>query len=433
MELRDGYKKTEIGVIPEDWDCSNWSDVFGGFTSGATPYRAIKSYYNGNIRWITSGELNYSVIYDTIEHISEEARVKTNLKIHPVGTFLMAITGLEAEGTRGSCAVVGNPSTTNQSCMAIYGTEQVLVDYLFYYYCMHGNELALKYCQGTKQQSYTAKIAKLLPIIYPKSIKEQQAIATALSDIDGLISSLAKLIDKKKNIKQGAMQELLTGRKRLDGFSGEWEVRTLGDLFGFNGGHSASREQLSLEGYCYLHYGDIHGSNKTFIDVDKEYMEIPKLDISLRKISKVKLLQDGDVVFVDASEDDEGTSKHIVVQNPNNIPFISGLHTIVSKSKNEYLDKKFKQYCFQSSEIKSQFKFYAVGTKVSGISRSTIAKINLRFPASKEEQAAIANILSDMDKEIETLGQKLNKYKEIKQGMMQELLSGRIRLFGEVV
>lgn len=273
---------------------------------------------------------------------------------------------------------------------------------------------------------YTEHIKSLKMAVPP--LPEQTAIAEALSDMDSLIASLEKLIAKKHSIKQGAMQELLTGKKRLSWFSGEWENKTMGELFSFGGGYSASREQLTTNGYCYLHYGDIHGSNKTFVDVDSEHISIPKLDIPINKVAKDKLLEDGDVVFVDASEDDEGASKHIVVRNPNNNPFISGLHTIVSKSKDSTIDKKYRQFCFQTSDIKKQFKFYAVGTKVSGISRSNIVKIIIPIPPTLEEQAAIAQILSDMDEEIEKLTAKLNKYKAIKQGMMQELLTGRIRL-----
>jgi type I restriction enzyme S subunit len=95
------------------------------------------------------------------------------------------------------------------------------------------------------------------------------------------------------------MQQLLTGQKRLPGFSGEWEVKTLGDLFACSGGYSASRDQLSSEGRCYLHYGDIHKSSKTFIDVRAEYQDIPKLNIPLKRVSAKSLLEDGDVVFVE--------------------------------------------------------------------------------------------------------------------------------------
>ena len=165
--MQQEYKNTELGVIPEDWECTVWGNAGSGFSSGATPYRAITKYYSGNIKWVTSGELNYNVIFDTLEHISDEAKVKTNLKLHPANTFLMAITGLEAAGTRGSCAILGVPATTNQSCMAIYGTSKLDVKYLFYFYTKNGDDLAFKFCQGTKQQSFTAAIVKKLPIVLP--------------------------------------------------------------------------------------------------------------------------------------------------------------------------------------------------------------------------------------------------------------------------
>lgn len=296
--------------------------------------------------------------------------------------------------------------------------------YVFYLYSFIDLE---RFATGSGVPTLNRNDIHLYEVLCPP-LPEQQAIATALSDIDGLIHSLTKLINKKKNIKRGAVQELLTGRKRLEGFSGVWRKKLLGDLFTFGGGYSASWAQLSVTGHCYLHYGNIHGSDKQFIDVEKEYAEIPKLDIPLSKVSGDKMLHDGDVVFVDASEDDEGASKHVVIVNPKSVPFISGLHTIVAKSKNDLLDKRFKGYCFQSPDIKEQFKFYAVGTKVKGVNRNSIAKIVLHFPPSKSEQTAIADILSDMDAEIEALEQKRAKYQALKQGMMQELLTGRIRL-----
>ena len=119
--------------------------------------------------------------------------------------------------------------------------------------------------------------------------------------------------------------------------------------------------------------------------------------------------------------------RHIVVKNLNRIPYISGLHTIVAKSKDNSVNDDYKRYCFQSAYIKSQFKFYAVGTKVSGISKTNIAKIEISLTAL-DEQTRIATILSDMDAEISALETKLAKYKQIKQGMMQELLTGKTRL-----
>ena len=144
-------------------------------------------------------------------------------------------------------------------------------------------------------------------------------------------------------------------------------------------------------------------------------------------MSSASLLADGDVVFVDASEDDAGTSKHVVVVNKHKKPFISGLHTIVAKSKTNELAHDYRRYCFQTPSVKQQFLFYSVGTKVSGISKSNIPKLSIPVPPLPE-QTAIAKMLSDMDAELAALEQRRDKTRALKQGMMQELLTGRTRL-----
>jgi type I restriction enzyme S subunit len=245
--------------------------------------------------------------------------------------------------------------------------------------------------------------------------------------MDVLLNGMDRLIAKKRDLKQAAMQQLLTGKTRLPGFSGEWEVMRLGDLFKFSGGYSASRDQLSTEGYCYLHYGDIHGSSKTTIDTRVDHQDIPKLNISLKRVSPNSLLMDGDVVFVDASEDDEGTSKHVVVVNKDGLPFISGLHTIVAKARTTKLAHEYRRYCFQTAAIRMQFMFYAVGTKVSGISKTNIAKLTMPVP-SVPEQTAIAAMLSDIDAELSALEARRDKTRALKKAMIQELLTGRTRL-----
>lgn len=209
-----GMKQTEIGEISADWRLATFGDAMVECFSGATPYRGRPEFYKGQIPWITSSELNYNTIDDAVEKITSDAVRLTNLRMVPKGTFLMAITGLEAAGTRGSCAITGIEAATNQSCMAIIPNSKLLTEYLFHYYVFKGEELAFKYCQGTKQQSYTAGLVKLLPIALP-TVYEQQAIATVLSDIDAEITALEARRAKTQAIKQGMMQELLTGRTRL--------------------------------------------------------------------------------------------------------------------------------------------------------------------------------------------------------------------------
>ena len=139
------------------------------------------------------------------------------------------------------------------------------------------------------------------------------------------------------------------------------------------------------------------------------------------------MLKDGDVVFVDASEDDEGASRHVVIVNKENIPFISGLHTIVAKSKTDELTHEYRSYCFQTAAIRQQFLFYAVGTKVTGISKTNIGRIKLTFPCVRE-QRAIAEVLIDMDEELMALETRRKKTLDLKQAIMQELLTGKTRL-----
>jgi type I restriction enzyme, S subunit len=207
--------QTRLPGFHGEWEIKPLGDLISHCFSGATPRRNRPDYYKGNIRWITSGELNYNVITDTAEKITSEAVANTNLAIVPKGTFLMAITGLEAEGTRGACGIVGEPSTTNQSCMAVFPTGELVADYLFHYYMLHGKSLALQYCQGTKQQSYTAKLVKQLPIALPPTTAEQTAVAAVLKDMDAELAMLEQRLDKTRALKQAMMQELLTGKTRL--------------------------------------------------------------------------------------------------------------------------------------------------------------------------------------------------------------------------
>ncbi len=421
-----GYKQTEIGVIPEDWIIVKVVDACFKIQDGThfSPQIGGNDYLYITSRNIRFGYLDISNAnrIDKVQHqlIYRRCDVKKGdllLTKDGASTGNAAINNLGEEFSLLSSVAFLRFQPNHH--YAAYFLQQILTS--------SGQRQIQDSMVGNAITSLTLEKIKKLRFPVPPHLSEQEAIAQALTDADALIESLEQLITKKCQIKQGAMQELLTGKRRLPGFSGEWEVKLLGDLFDFSGGLSASRDQLSTEGYCYLHYGDIHTSNKTFIDVKNEKQDIPKLDIPLKKVSSASLLESGDVVFVDASEDDEGTSRHVVVFNEDKIPFISGLHTIVAKSKTNELDYQYRRYCFQTTDVKQQFRFFAVGTKVSGISKTNIVKITLPVP-SVEEQASIASILSDMDTEIAALGEKLEKSRRVKQGMMQELLTGRIRL-----
>ena len=394
MNIPQGYKQTEFGLIPLDWDLCTFKDVLATFSSGATPYRGIPEYYNGDVRWISSGELNYNHIYDTLEHISQQAVRNTNLRIHKPGTFLMAITGLEAEGTRGRCAFVGAPSATNQSCLAINGTDKMCAEYLFWFYRMWGQYLAFKYCQGTKQQSYTADIVKKLPIYGPKDIAEQRAIAEALSDVDGLIAALDKKIAKKRLLKQGAMQQLLTGKKRLPGFTDEWKYVALEHLLEYE-----QPTKYLVQSTDYIESGmPVLTAGKTFIlgytaENKGIYTNLPV------------------IIFDDFTTD----SKYVTM------PFKA------KSSAMKMLQLKDRRYNLRLVyELMQLIQFPLYDHQRYWISE--YSKLQVYIPSNFKEQQAIATILSDMDKEIADLEAQRDKYRLLKSGMMQKLLTGQIRL-----
>jgi type I restriction enzyme, S subunit len=443
MAVRAGYKQTEVGVIPVEWEVVTLNEI-------SRNNGLVRGPFGGTLKkeiFVESGFKVYeqrNAIYGSTKlgnYFINEQKYKELIRfsVKP-GDFIIS-----CSGTIGKIFQIPERAPDgiiNQALLKIQ-VDPMIIEPMFFMLFFRWDKFQNKIIdnsQGGAMQNLVGMDVFKSTLFPLPPLPEQHVIAEVLADVDGLIEALDALIAKKSAIMQGAMQQLLSGKTRLPGFGGggfkqtevgvipaEWEVETFGDLFDFSGGYSASRAQLSVDGHPYLHYGDIHKSDKTYIDIQSEYQKIPKLKISLDRISRKTLLDDGDVVFVDASEDDEGASKHVVVINKGSIPFISGLHTIVAKSKTDDLNHKYRRYCFQSTNIRQQFRFFAVGTKVTGISKTNIAKLLLPLP-SLPEQHVIAEALSDMDTEIAALEQRRAKTVALKHGMMQELLTGKTRL-----
>jgi len=422
MEVRPGYKLTEVGVIPEEWEVSTVGREFSvqlGKMLDSKRNVGVEKPYLGNraVQWDRIDIVDLPTVPMSSSDLDKFRLRKGDL--------------LVCEGGEVGRAAIWNGSL--EECYyqkALHRLRPLrefdarLMVAILWQWSTRG--LLANYVTQTSIAHLPREKFMEVPIPRPP-LPEQRAITAALSDVDALLGGLDRLIAKKRNLKQAAMQQLLTGRTRLPRFHGQWEMKRWGDLFKFSGGYSASRDQLSTEGHCYLHYGDIHGSTKTYVDTDADYQDIPKLNVHLSRVSPDSRLRDGDVVFVDASEDDEGTSRHVVVVNKTDMPFISGLHTIVAKPRTSELVHEYQRYCFQTAAIRQQFLFYAVGTKVSGISKTNIARLTLPVP-SAPEQTAIAAVLSEMDAELSALEARRDKTRALKQGMMQELLRGSTRL-----
>lgn len=199
----------------------------------------------------------------------------------------------------------------------------------------------------------------------------------------------------------------------------DWGKHYFKDLYDFYGGLGIPREKLGKTGVLYLHYGDMHTSERMYIDLDKDIDKLPRYD---KNVSKDQMLLNGDIVFVDASEDYEGTCKTFVIYNKNDLPLVAGLHTFFGRNKTNLLNIDFQKYLTKIPEIKKQIFKYVQGYKVYGISRENISKIYVNLP-NNDEQENIAKILDCATRQVELQEQLVDKLKVQKKALMQKLLT----------
>lgn len=256
---------------------------------------------------------------------------------------------------------------------------------------------------------------KKLLIPFPTLLIEQEAIAEALSDADAMIASLEQILAKKRHIKQGAMQDLLTGQKRLPGFDGEWEERSLGEIADIRGGGTPSTNQHDLWN------GDVPWCTPTDITALNgcKYIVETKNMITQKGLafSSAELITQNSIIMTSRATIGE-CAINIIPLTTN-----QGFKNFVPAAG---VDVDFLYYILITQ--KAGFVGLCVGSTFLEIGKKQLQKYVIRLPVEKGEQTAIAAILSDMDAEIDALEAKLTKARQIKQGMMQELLTGRIRL-----
>ena len=432
QEIPNGYLKTEHGIFPSDWSVLTLDDVCS-FVGGAQPEKSVFSYkeQSGYIRLIQIRD--YKSDKDIVYIPEKLARKKCSTIDIMIGRYGPPIFQI-LRGIEGAYNVA-----------LIKATPKENIEREFLYYFLKNDSL-FELMDMLSQRS-SGQTGVELPALKSYTIglppkKEQTAIANALSDVDALISELEKLIAKKQAIKTATMQQLLTGRTRLQQFAlradgtpkgtkpselGEipedWEVKTYGEVFTFLSTSTNSRADLSEDGdFGYVHYGDIHTEWNNKLDLNKE--RLPRIS---KNIVSSAFVMDGDLIMADASEDYEGIGKTVEVFNVGNKQLVAGLHTFLLRDKEKVLADGFRGYLHSIPAVKSSFDRLATGMKVYGISKNNLSSVCIPVP-SLEEQTAIATILSDMDAEIHALEQRLGKTRQIKQGMMQKLLTGKIRL-----
>ena len=307
-------------------------------------------------------------------------------------------------------------------------------------YCFQTQQIRAEIILGctytTRALTNGTQLSKIQLPIPP--LPEQKAIAEALSDIDHLIATTEKLIAKKKDIKKGLMQELLTGKRRvitgatekvkaseLGEIPADWNVLKISDVFRFITNNTHSRSAMNSNGgkYRNIHYGDILTKYNEIVDCASDEIPFLNADIAVRENA---LLHTGDVVIADTAED-EAVGKVVEILNADKFAICSGLHTVALRPQERMFAHGFLGYFMNSEIFHSSLLPYVTGIKVSSISKTTIKNAFVLCPPLNE-QTIIASALRDVDKDINAQIMKLSKLQMLKSGMMSELLTGRIRL-----
>jgi type I restriction enzyme S subunit len=399
MELTNQkYRVSEVGMIPYEWDVKELGDI-AYVIGGGTPSTFNVDYWNGDINWFTPTEIGlkkYS--YESIRKITKKGLENSSARLLPVGSIL-----LTSRAGIGDVSILMKEACTNQGFQSLVAKEGINSEFL-YYIVSTLKQLLLKNASGSTFLEISPRKVKAILVAFPPTLIEQTAIATALSDTDVLIEGLEKLIAKKQNIKQGTMQELLSGKKRLNGYNEKWEEKRLGRLVKFQVGFpfSANYFNQKEEGIRLVKNRDLKSDDQVFYfdaEYPKEYL-VHNGDILVG--------MDGDFLLCNWSKGEALLNQRvgrIVKLNDINLTF---LYFYLQKYLTEIQEK-------------------TASTTVKHLSHSIIENIVLPLPCV-EEQKDISDILSNMTIEIEKINQHLHKYKMIKQGMMQELLTGKIRL-----
>lgn len=297
--------------------------------------------------------------------------------------------------------------------------KDVLGKYFYYWFSKNFFAEVAKYTAKSSVDSVRRQMIAGMVIPLP-SIEEQQKIVGILSDIDTLITNLQKLICKKKDIRQGTMQMLVTGKKRLDGFSGDWVKINLAKnsrLKARIGWQGLTTAEYLDEGYSYLITGTdfkdgrINWNDCHYVNYDR-YVQDPNIQVS-----------NGDLLLTK-----DGTIGKVAYISDLNRPATLNSGVFVMKPITDAYTAHFMFYVLESSVFKDFLQQLSAGSTINHLYQKDLVKFDLYVPPTTEEQEAITGILFDMDLDIYKIEEKLSKYQKIKQGMMEELLSGKVRL-----
>ncbi|MDU2711600.1 MAG: restriction endonuclease subunit S [Veillonella sp.] len=400
VEKKNPKRRFKEFLGKENWNVHTLGTVLMSMYNGQTPSRSKGEYWNGKINWLTSGELNCGIVNDTFEKITELGLDSANLKIIPKGILVIAITGLEASGTRGNCAILGCNTTLNQSCMALFPIRSLISsDFLFNWYLFIGDYYGIKYTQGTKQQSYNSKILNDLEIVIP-SLDEQNKISGFFSKLDSMIDFQKRKLNKLQATKKALLQEMFPEKgqdkpkRRFKGFIDAWEQCKLSDITEVIMGQSPSsknytdnpNDDILVQGNADLKDGKV----------------VPRL--WTKEITKT-IDKGGIILTVRAPVGDVAKTDYKVVLGRG----VAGI--------------KGNDYIYQFLQ-KLQYNRYWVslssGSTFESINSNDIKDLIIDIP-SIEEQTKISMLLNNVNSIITLHQRKLDKLKNLKQAYLNEM------------
>jgi len=426
MEMKKGYKMTEMGTIPEDWEIVRVNDLLelltdfeanGSFEKTA---QNVRVFNHEEYAWyVRATDLENSTPLSKLKYVNESTYrflKKTSL----FGGELL----ITKRGEIGKVYLFQERThfaTLGPNLYLLKLNQKVLPYYLFLYFVSNtGNKILRKNDASTTLGALYKDDVKSMPVPLPPTLTEQRAIATALSDVDRLLSACDQLIAKKKAIKQGAMQELLTGRRRLEGFEGEWRDWKVGAIgYTYSGLTGKTKEDFDRGDGRYI----------TFLNV----MNNVRIDINILESVNVNVgehqntAQVGDLFFNTSSETPGEVGMCAVLLEDVSQVYLNSFCFGFRLHEGIEIEPIYLAYYFRSSVGRNAFFSLAQGATRYNLSKSNFNNITLNLP-QLDEQHAIAQILTDMDAEIAALEQQRDKYKAVKAGMMQELLTGKTRL-----
>lgn len=415
--VRPGYKLTDIGEIPDDWAALPIEE-FSTTRSGTTPSRSQQDkYFGGEYNWVKTLDLNNSIISDTEERVTKDALNETVLEVFPAGTVLVAMYG----GFRqiGRTGILSVPAAVNQAISAILVNKELYNPGLLLFQLNYRiGEWRKVASSSRKDPNITGKDVKAFKVAVPPTITEQNRIAETLSDVDELIDALGKLIAKKRDLKTATMQQLLTGKKRLPGFGGDWTEFSLGNISSF-----------ITKGATPTTYG-FKWQSSGVLFLKSECVSARGLDLT-----QTRFISDKAHRFLDRGEITSGDLLITITGNVGRVILlpddfgVANINQHIARIRivSDDVDKRFVYQYLSQSTVRKHFETIVTGLAYPQISLVQVRDALIRLP-DLEEQSAIADNLTDMDEEIVALEARLAKTKAIKKGMMQELLTGRTRL-----